>query len=256
LTSDDATGSPLNPWAWLVALTHSDLPAAEAKWLQGAILATDNPSRKVRMSIEGVAEKANVSRKTGTRAVKTGEERGYFARVSRYRDKQGRSVTDIWFKPAPPHEGQEVPRDKKSPVNEGQDEGQEVPPSTTSTPIGTTSFPCFTCGLVECLCDEEAQDSTSLREDAQAAAVNEVEATEAMTVPEIALCVDHGNVYPKDGCPHCFAVAGRERSESKHSDEQRRQWFENNLEQNEDPKALGIDPDEIAPNGYVPRRRR
>ncbi|WGX94522.1 hypothetical protein [Nocardioides sp. L-11A] len=105
--------------------------------------------------------------------------------------------------------------------------------------------------------DKEAQNTeTPSGISPRVAAVNKVEATEETTVPEIALCVDHGNVYPKDGCPHCFAVASRERSESKHSDEQRRQWFENNLEQNEDPRALGIDPDEITPSGYVPRRRR
>jgi len=148
------------------ALTYADLTPAEAKWLQGAVLATDNDTRKVRLSIEGIAEKAKVSRKTGSRAVSTGERRGYFERVDRYRDKKGRTITDLWFNPFPPARDNkslvEDTGDKKSPVNVGQDRGrdggQEVPPSTTSTPSTSLLPPCFCHGQPNCP-DEQALDS-------------------------------------------------------------------------------------------------
>lgn len=61
------------------------------------------------------------------------------------------------------------------------------------------------------------------------------------TTPDegIEVCVDHGGgTTKKEECQHCHNAASRRRAEAKHSDAQKRQWFEKNQHESEDPRAL------------------
>jgi hypothetical protein len=118
-----------------------ELSSTEALLLMCAVLRTDNKTRKVRYSLEGLADDAKVNRKTATRVFQGEEVLKYFSKVVR-----NKRVVDLWFTDVSQwdteshseSEGlsvQESERDIESHSvgHSVQREGHSVPPSTSSS---------------------------------------------------------------------------------------------------------------------------